>query len=693
MLARLLIACTALCACSSGSTVAPPASDAAVAADAGADSGPQAPPITVVAILPSDAAGIPQPPADEVTAAWDFAFIADTTGGFSLQPLVSIQVSDGLVDTATFTSEHVYLRPQGSEERVGIEQRMYDPETETLWFVPDRYLREETAYEVVVDGLMSQGRLVEPTAEAFTTGRFTDELTAVAAQADGWATAPTIVAESTSGLLAWDAHRATLHPGTPPALVWGAWESGGGRLNEPSGYAEGGGAPVAVEIGADGFAGPLPEGGGPVRIFQRFEMFVPPGIGKVVLGRYQAPWLLNDERLLTPSAGAMREVWFTLLLPEGEPPEAGWPVLLYGHGYRSHRHHAPLLAAQLAKAGIATLAATAVGHGGGPDGTIELDGVQYPDGGRGVDADNDGIFLLEEGMRTDPLGPSHGGVRGLTDGVRQTVIDYMAATRAIEAGLPGISTAQADRAYFGISNGGRVGALLMAVDPKMRVGVLNVPPTNAFMPLADAWRDLWALVLSATVPPLTNAPHPHWGRFDEGIPFRGAQVQVGLPPGAAAIQGYLDRHRWAALPMNGAAYASRYATLGKRVLVQIGRGDPVVANPSSLDLVREGGLQQTTCLVWPERSLWFSQLGQSAQSLIHVFAFLQTPTPRWQPGQIAVAAREQIAQWVLSGGETLFDPDPDQGGLFGSGDVFEVPLSPASFDLLDKSFGYDPATL
>ncbi len=654
-------------------------------------------PIVVLQITPSDAIGVPTPPEARITDTWDSAFLAANTDGFSLQPLIRVVVSKGLVDVGTFTSEHVYLHPESdADQRIGIEQRVYDPETETLSFLPARYLAQATTYRLVVDGLKSHGQVVESASVAFTTGRFTDELTDLAASADDWDAAVTVVAESTSGLLAWTAHRATLHAGTPPVLPWPAWESGGGLLNEQSITAEAGGAPVTLAIGPSGmYEGPLPDGGGDVVIRQHFEMFVPTGIGRVVLGRYQSPWLLNDEQLLVHGPGeSARQVWFTLWLPEGDPPDGGWPVVLYAHGYRSHRHHAPLLAGQLAQAGLATMAVTAVGHGGGPDGWIELDGEQYPDGGRGVDANHDGIYLLEEGMRSDPLGPSHGAIRGLTDGVRQSVIDYMAAIRAIEAGLPDVSTSANARSWFGISNGGRIGALLMAVDPKMPVAVLNVPPTESFSPLADTWRGLWSTIFAATAPPLTNGAHPQWGDFDEDIPFRGGPVQVGLSPGAAHIQAYLDRYRWATMPMNGAAYAGRYAVQGKRILVQIGRGDPVVVNPGTLDLVREGGLQATTCLFWPERSAWHDHLGVEAQPLVHVFAVIQPNGPNWHPGVIGVAAREQLAQWYLSRGEILHDPDPDaEAGLFGLGDVFEVPLSDAAFQELDSSFGYDPAQL
>ena len=649
--------------------------------------------VIVLSIAPSDMAGIPAPERTKtlVTPAWDYAYLAERAGGFSLQPRLTIELSGGPIDADTVAAG-VHLQRVGTEELIGVQQIVIDPESLTISAVPVRYLREESEYLVVVtDALHAAGGPVVATTERFTTGRFTSALVAIREALDATPLGPaTLVAESPSGAFTWEAHRATLPAGSTPTLPWTSWEPGG-SLSLTSTYAEAGDDEVELELESGVLTGAVPPGGGPVRVYQRFEHHPNAAIGALILGHFDAPWYLTQERLFAwPEATqeGTRTVWFWLYLPPGDPPGSGWPIALFGNGYRSHRHHAGTLAADLATHGVATLALTAVGHGGGPDGRLVADGIAHPDGGRAIDADGDGFYGLEEGMRADPTGPSHGGVAGLTDGVRQTVIEMMAASRVVAQGLPNVSTAEEDRFYFGISNGGRVGALLLAVDPTIRVGVLNVPPTEAHLPLNDSWRSLWADTLDSLVPPLTNAPHPEWGFFDEAIPFRGDPPLVAPPEGAADIQDFLDRYRWATLPMNPAAYGTRLReATDTRVLVQIGRGDRVVPNPASIDLVREADLQATTCIVWPQRSLWDAHLGKRSADLIHVFAFMLETTASWQPGVIGAAARTQIATWYTSRGEKLVDPDPE-GDLFGQGDVFEVPVSDESLELLNRDFGY-----
>ena len=643
----------------------------------------------VVSIAPSDAAGIGVP--ETGTAHTDLTFLSNHTDGFGLQPRISITLS-AAVDPASFDDAAVRLVPDLGGEPIALMQRIVDTEALTIHALPRRYLAEGTTYRVeVTDALTAGGIAVTPASATFTTGHFTQTLAAIRAQLD--ASPPpdvTIELESSEALFEWTAHRATLPAGSTPTLPAGVGEDGGG-LSLESTYAEAGGDPVELSAGElpdTWVSEQIPEGGGPVRVFQRYSRFLPDGVSAIRIGRFESPWYLTEERLLSTQPTAplgTRTVWFTLWLPLGEAPAGGWPIVLYGNGYRSHRHHAAPIAGALASDGIATLAITAVGHGGGPEGWLTLAGMEAPDGGRAKDVDGDGWFGREEGMRADPTGPSGGGLRGLTDGVRQTVVDLMVAARVLGAGLPDIATGDDQRAYFGISNGGRVGALLLAVDPRVPVGVLNVPPSEAFVPLNDTWRPLWAAVFGGHDPPLLNNPHPTLGWFDEDIPARGDPVQLGLAPGADAIQRYLDRYRWATMPMNTAAYAK--ALEGKAVLVQVGRGDTAVVNPSTADLIREGGLAQSTCLVWPARSKWFDQLGALGQDLVHVFAFLPDGLANWHPGRIGAGARKQLVAWIASRGDVLVDPDPEDD-LFGLGDVFEVPLSANSLELLDQSFGY-----
>ena len=60
-------------------------------------------------------------------------------------------------------------------------------------------------------------------------------------------------------------------------------------------------------------------------------------------------------------------VHFTLVLPAGARPAAGWPVAIFGHGFTDSRHGSPYaVAASMAAQGIATIAINVVGHGVGP---------------------------------------------------------------------------------------------------------------------------------------------------------------------------------------------------------------------------------------------------------------------------------------------------------------------------------------
>jgi hypothetical protein len=652
----------------------------------------------VVSVSPSDEAGLPAPEVtpEFVNPAWEWAFLAKFTNGFPLQPRVSIQLSEGPLDIAGFTGENVFVRLVAGEP-IPIMQRIYDPKTNTLHFLPARYLQEDTYYEIVTtDGLSVNGKPITASVTGFTTGSFTTTLDAIRSALD--AAGPpksSIVAAQEGGEIAWTAHRRTQPAGSIPLLPWNAYELGS-SFDSTDTFAEaGGGIEILLSAGADGMTGVTPAGGGVVRTFQRFTKAVPAAIAKVQVGYFESPWYLTGERIFTAGDAIQQDkrvVWFTLFEPQGDAPKNGWPVMLYCNGYRSHRHHAWPLAEQLASEGWATLAINTVGHGGGPDGNIQIAAMTVSDGGRAVDTDGDGVYALEEGMRAAWLGPNKATIRGLTDGVRQTVVDFMSAIRVIDAGLGPLSTSPADRGYFGISNGGRIGGILMGVDPRIPTAVLNVPPSAAFVPLADQWRSGWSLQFSYMKPALNNAPHPVLDFFTEDIPWRGEPVQVGLVEGAEAIHAFIDRARWAATPMNAAAYANRYAVLGKKVMVQVARGDAAVNNPSTADLIREGGLQSSSCLVWPRRSKWESQISGSWLGSIHVFSFMPYIGPNWHPGVIGQGARDQISAWISSRGTALYDPD-SSGNLFGQGDVFEVPISDESMGILNDSFGYEATDL
>src|SRR5262249_42969941 len=158
-----------------------------------------------------------------------------------------------------------------------------------------------------------------------------------------------------------------------------------------------------------------------------------------------------------------------------------------------------------------------------------------------------------------------------------------------------VDTRGAPFAYVGQSLGGIYGTLLLAVDPRVKVGVLNVPggPVAEIARLSPAFRPLLRDALARRRPSLLNAS-------DE---FRHDLPVTAPVPGALAIQEYLARAEWLARRGDPVAYARhlRVAPLGgqepKPVLIQFARGDLIVPNPTTSALIRAGQLADTTTLL------------------------------------------------------------------------------------------------
>lgn len=172
------------------------------------------------------------------------------------------------------------------------------------------------------------------------------------------------------------------------------------------------------------------------------------------------------------------------------------------------------VAGSLARFGFATIAMNVVGHGGGPAGTLTVlrtgrAPVTLPARGRGVDLDGDGRIRSTEGVGTPAGSPLV--LIGSRDGLRQTTADLMQLVRAVRRGVyvDGDGRADLDRErinYFGQSFGGIYGTLLMAVDPLVRVGVLNVAggPIVEIARQSPIFRGLVVEQLKQRRPPLLN---------------------------------------------------------------------------------------------------------------------------------------------------------------------------------------------
>ena len=140
----------------------------------------------------------------------------------------------------------------------------------------------------------------------------------------------------------------------------------------------------------------------------------------------------------TPPVQGYNELYFTLFLPSGPRPEAGWPVAIAGHGAVANRHSATgEVAAMLASHGIATIGINVAGNGFGPLGALTIrltDGssLVVPDVGRGIDQNGDNMIGVTEG--TSAAAPRRWTI-GVRDSNRQTAIDLLQLVRVIEMGM------------------------------------------------------------------------------------------------------------------------------------------------------------------------------------------------------------------------------------------------------------------
>lgn len=283
-----------------------------------------------------------------------------------------------------------------------------------------------------------------------------------------------------------------------------------------------------------------------------------PGVvGTIAFGKYESPDYEIHPGEYIPAVGtrsgipavqATNDIYFNLFLPSGPQPATGWPVAIFGHGGGGTKNIGLLnVAAVMAQHGIATIGINSAGHGFGPLGTLTVtdsggNSVTFPAGGRGRDQDGDGTIDSEEGMNA--AAPVD--IIGNRDFFRQTAIDLMQLVRVIEEGVDvdGDFVPDLDPSriyYFGQSQGGNYGTILLAVEPDVKAGVLNVPGTPVIDALlAPSRRPGLGNMLQSRLPSLINAPgvtmlggvlvnQPY---FNDNMPLRdGIPVPVRLADG------------------------------------------------------------------------------------------------------------------------------------------------------------------
>jgi len=592
--------------------------------------------------------------------------------GFSVNPRVAIRFS-GPIAIDSVTRQSAFILPLWTEplpSPVALTQLVWDRESQTLYARPERALLQGRRYAVVVTTrvLDEEGRPLKPAAgpglvSEAVYGASVDtlvfqQLKGLGVQRVDLAAAGVFTTQSVTTDL--ELIR-TLIDARPVAALRFTLAPGGDR----SVYARAG--IESVELRRQVATTPGKLLGEPVKL--PLQVAPPSDVKTVAFGAYRSVSFLSPQRHIPavptrsgpPRPLGEEDVHVTVFLPEGPTPPEGWPVAIFGHGFGNDRHMTPpLVAATMARQGFATVAINVVGHGGGSEGTLTMtragqEPVILPAGGRGLDLDGDGKITSTEGLGT--LATSPLALIAIRDGLRQTVADLIQLIRAIRrgvdvngAGRPGLDGTRIY--YFGQSLGGIYGTLLMAVEPSVRVGVLNVPggPIVEIARQSPIFRPLAVNQLKTRKPPLLPADVKD---FVESIPLPGDAPMLKPAPGALDIQAYFERVEWISQSANPVAFAPylRQAPLPgvgpKAVLVQWAVGDLTVPNPTTASIIRAG-------LLGPFASAYRHDkvVATLPEGLRNPHRFL-TLTASPELSGIARAAQEQAARFFLSGGRVI----------------------------------------
>lgn len=627
---------------------------------------------------------LPRPACPEANPVpcWDID-VLNTLDGFNIQPRLSIPFS-GPIDVSSVSSDSVFLISLGSTtgrgsfgHKVGINQVVWDPASSTLHAESDELLEQHTRYALVVTNRVrdAAGNPVQPrrfhdrdhdndVAEAsrhtrlrivgvsiFTTQSVTSTLEKVRKQIDVSTPVP-----------------ASFNLGPAGARTVFPLDSIASAVFRPH-----------VAIGPAGEA-----------ILGNFNMPIAglraiPSVAALAFGKYSSPDYLGPQQFIppvgtrtgVPTPQRMNHVFFTLILPAGTRPSAGWPVAIYGHGFTDFRHNSPFaVGASMAAAGVATIAINVVGHGFGPEGTVTVTtpttAVTFPAGGRGIDQNGDKSIGSTEGS-------SAGGQRiliGSSDALRQTTIDLMQLVRQIQVGIDvdGDGSPDLDRNriyYFGQSFGGIYGTIFLGVEPDVRVGVPNVPggPIIDIIRLSPVFRALF----------VAAAQGRGFTSFNENLPLRDQPPVINTVPEAMALQNLTEQSEWASQSGNPVAYAPyiRKSPLKgnapKSVIYQFAKGDQTVPNPTTSGIIRAGDLAEQTTYFRNDTA--FAAGGGMSRN---PHTFLTGIASAGISPIVAFKAQAQIAAFFASDGAMVIDPDGDAFGLpypAGFPHLFEVPIA------------------
>ncbi len=345
--------------------------------------------------------------------------VINTLDGFNVQPRLSIPFS-GPIDVSTATSDTIFLIYLGSTvpdgtfggEVVGINQVVWDPETNTLHVESDELLKQHSRYAVIVTHKVRDPSGHDLGDKAFEQFRkqlkkqrdlrwYNDAIK----EALAWAKVVGIKQNKVAAVSVFTTQSVT-------AILEKIRDQIKADTPEPADFL----------LGPDGTRTVFPLSNVTSTTFNRqvgtaptfstspvplgFLGIFPDAVGRLAFGKYLSPDYETAEKFIppvgtlsgTPAVQSMNEIFFNLFLPSSPKPPGGWPVAIFGHAITTSKDEHPFaVAATMAAQGIATVAINVVGHGGGPLGTMTVNQtigspVTFPAGGRGIDQNGDGTI-------------------------------------------------------------------------------------------------------------------------------------------------------------------------------------------------------------------------------------------------------------------------------------------------------------
>jgi pimeloyl-ACP methyl ester carboxylesterase len=419
------------------------------------------------------------------------------------------------------------------------------------------------------------------------------------------------------------------------------------------------------------------------------------GIGAIGFGSFASPNFLNDQQVIpwTPTGqavslpGSVNEIYFHVFLPSAPQPAAGYPVVIFGHGFGDSQWGGPTaMAPVLAQAGFATIAINAVGHGFGPQSQVIITDTSgnvttLTEGGRGVDLNGDGQIGPYEGCLA--ANPAEVGLR---DCLRQTALDLGELVRTIRGGvdLDGDGKPDLDGSkiyYVGQSLGSMYGTIFSAMEPNVPASVLNVGGGSVedIVRWSQSYHSLAAAILADRTPSLLNEGTD----FNDNYVFPYQPVFVNQVPGAIQIQNAFELYEWLESPGDAVYYAPHMADSMlpgvpfKRILFQLARTDLTMPNMATTRLIKAANHPTT----WEYRhdialaaGLPLPQDPHTFLALFLGFSGTTVEFPSLDAIVIGLAAQRQVAGFFASGGRTAPDPNTFLPTGLPTG-LFEIPPS------------------